>query len=47
VIALMVDLLFIEDDDVLAKKDCPHALRPCAGTGGMLSVAEEHLRALN
>ena len=48
VIALMVDLLFIEDDDVLAKKGIVRTLfDPAAGTGGMLSVAEEHLRALN
>lgn len=48
VIALMVNLLFIEDDEALAK---PGAIRtlydPTAGTGGMLSVAEEHLTALN
>ncbi len=48
VIALMVDLLFAEDDELLAK---PGIIRtifdPACGTGGMLSVAEEHLRRLN
>lgn len=45
VIRLMVNLIFIEDDDVLAPG---HAVvrtiyDPTAGTGGMLSVAAEHL----
>ena len=48
VIRLMVNLLFIEDDDVLTK---PGVVRniydPTAGTGGMLSVAGEHLAELN
>ena len=48
VIRLMVNLLFIEDDDVLSKQ---HVVRtiydPTAGTGGMLSIAGEHLEEHN
>jgi type I restriction enzyme M protein len=48
VIRLMVNLLFIEDDDAL---NTPGIIReiydPTAGTGGMLSVAEEYLREHN
>jgi type I restriction enzyme M protein len=48
VIRLMVNLLFIEDDDALTKPGVVRSLYdPTAGTGGMLSVAEEHLAALN
>lgn len=48
VIALMVNLLFIEDDEALAKPGVVRTLYdPTAGTGGMLSVAEEHLTELN
>jgi type I restriction enzyme M protein len=48
VIRLMVNLLFIEDDDALTKPGIVRSLYdPTAGTGGMLSVAEEHLRSLN
>ena len=48
VIRLMVNLLFIEDDDALAKPGVVRTLYdPACGTGGMLSVAEDHLRALN
>jgi len=48
VIRLMVNLLFIEDDDALARPGVVRSLYdPTAGTGGMLSVAEEHLAALN
>jgi len=48
VIRLMVDLLFIEDDDVLRKGGIVRTLYdPACGTGGMLSVAEEYLRELN
>ncbi len=46
VIRLMVDLLFIEDDDALSKPGIVRTIYdPTAGTGGMLSVAEEHLKA--
>lgn len=48
VIRLMVNLLFIADDEALSK---PGVVRniydPTAGTGGMLSIAEEHLRKFN
>ncbi len=48
VIRLMVDLLFITDDDTLARRAAIKTiLDPACGTGGMLSVAEEHLRSLN
>lgn len=48
VIRLMVNLLFIEDDDALSKPGVVRSLYdPTAGTGGMLSVAEEHLSTLN
>jgi len=48
VIRLMVNLLFIEDDDALSKPGVVRSLYdPTAGTGGMLSVAEEHLHSLN
>ena len=48
VIRLMVNLIFIEDDAALTKPGVVRALYdPTAGTGGMLSVAEEHLSSLN
>jgi type I restriction enzyme M protein len=48
VIRLMVNLLFIEDDDALNKPGIVRYLYdPTAGTGGMLSVAGEHLAGLN
>ncbi|MFA6135222.1 MAG: class I SAM-dependent DNA methyltransferase [Phycisphaerae bacterium] len=48
VIRLMVDLLFIEDDDALRQPGVVRSLYdPTAGTGGMLSVAGEHLAAMN
>jgi type I restriction enzyme M protein len=48
VIRLMVDLLFTEDAAILTKKGIVRTLYdPAAGTGGMLSVAEERLRELN
>lgn len=48
VIRLMVNLLFIEDDKALTKPGVVRSLYdPTAGTGGMLSVAEEHLITLN
>ena len=48
VIRLMVNLLFIEDDDALTKPGTVRSLYdPTAGTGGMLSIAEEHLREMN
>ncbi|QHP72172.1 SAM-dependent DNA methyltransferase [Bradyrhizobium sp. LCT2] len=48
VIRLMVNLLFVEDDEVLTKPGVVRTIYdPTAGTGGMLSVAGEHLAALN
>ncbi len=48
VIRLMVNLIFIEDDDVLSKPGVVRTIYdPTAGTGGMLSIAGEHLEELN
>ena len=48
VIRLMVNLIFIEDDDALSKPGVVRSLYdPTAGTGGMLSVAGEHLASHN
>ena len=48
VIRLMVNLIFVEDDDVLSKPGVVRTIYdPTAGTGGMLSVAGEHLAAQN
>ncbi len=48
VIRLMVNLLFIEDDDALTKPGIVRSMcDPTAGTGGMLSVSEEHLVSHN
>ena len=48
VIRLMVNLLFLEDNEVLTKKGIIRKLYdPACGTGGMLSIAEEYLRELN
>lgn len=48
VIRLMVNLIFLEDDDALTKKGVVRSLYdPTAGTGGMLSVAGEHLAEQN
>ncbi|MEZ5341779.1 MAG: class I SAM-dependent DNA methyltransferase [Acidimicrobiales bacterium] len=48
VIRLMVNLLFIDDDQLLSKPGIVKTMfDPACGTGGMLSVAEDHLRQLN
>jgi type I restriction enzyme M protein len=48
VIRLMVNLIFIEDDEALTKPGVVRSIYdPAAGTGGMLSVAGEHLAGLN
>lgn len=48
VIRLMVNLIFVEDDEVLTKPGVVRTLYdPTAGTGGMLSVAGEHLATMN
>ena len=48
VIRLMVNLLFVEDSDALIKPGVVRSLYdPTVATGGMLSVAEEHLGEMN
>lgn len=48
VIELMVDLLFENDDEALRDGDIVRSVYdPTAGTGGMLSVAEDHLTNMN
>jgi type I restriction enzyme M protein len=48
VIRLMVNLLFIEDREALTRPGVVRTLYdPTAGTGGMLSVSEEHVLAFN
>ncbi len=48
VIRLMVNLLFIEDDEALTKPGVVRSIYdPTAGTGGMLSVAGEHITSHN
>ena len=48
VIKLMVNLLFMDDRDILTQKGIVKTIFDCcAGTGGMLSVAEEYLNELN
>jgi type I restriction enzyme M protein len=48
VVKLMVHLLFAEDDAVLSTPGTVRTLfDPACGTGGMLSVGEEHLRELH
>ncbi len=48
VIRLMVNLIFIEDDDVLSTPGVVRTIYdPTAGTGGMLSIAGEYLEEHN
>jgi type I restriction enzyme M protein len=48
VIRLMVNLLFIPDEEILTTRGIVRTLYdPACGTGGMLSVAEEYVRELN
>ncbi|OKH51273.1 restriction endonuclease subunit M [Calothrix sp. HK-06] len=48
VIRLMVNLLFLNDRDILTQKGIVKTIYdPAAGTGGMLSVAEEYIKELN
>ncbi|MDX0640040.1 N-6 DNA methylase [Sinorhizobium medicae] len=48
VIRLMVNLLFVEDDDILSKPGVVRTIYdPTAGTGGMLSIADEYLSEHN
>ena len=48
VIELMVNILFAEDSDILTGNAVAKTMYdPACGTGGMLTVAEEHLKKLN
>ena len=48
VVRLMVNLLFMDDEDILTKQGITQTLYDsCAGTGGMGSVAQEFLKELN
>ncbi len=48
VIRLMVNLIFIEDDDILSRPGVVRTIYdPTAGTGGMLSIAGEYLEEHN
>ncbi len=48
IIELMVNILFDEDSDALRKQGVVRTLYdPACGTGGMLSVADEHLKKMN
>jgi len=48
VIELMVDILLAPESDTLAKANVVRSVYdPTAGTGGMLSVAEDHIRSAN
>ena len=48
VVRLMVNLLFARDGDILSKPGIVrHIYDPTAGTGGMLSVADEYIRSRN
>ena len=48
VIELMVNLIFDSDDEALTKEGAVRTVYdPACGTGGMLSVAEDHVRSLN
>ncbi|GAB3188979.1 type I restriction enzyme M protein [Micromonospora palomenae] len=47
-VRLVVDLMFAEDDEALLEKGAVRTVYdPTAGTGGMLSLADEHLRSQN
>jgi type I restriction enzyme M protein len=47
VIELMVNLLFADEEQLLTPGKIAKLYDPACGTGGMLSVAEEHLRRIN
>lgn len=48
VVRLMVNVLFARDGDILSKPGIVrHIYDPTAGTGGMLSVADEYIRSTN
>ena len=47
VISLMVNLMFSDEEDVFKAGIYKSIYDPTAGTGGMLSVSEEHIKAQN
>lgn len=47
VIELMVNILFDNDSELLVDNIAKTIYDPACGTGGMLSVAQEHLKSLN
>jgi type I restriction enzyme M protein len=48
VVSLLVDVLFLNDDEVLTKEGTVRSMYdPTAGTGGILSQAQERLHSLN
>lgn len=48
IIQLMVNVLFIEDKEALKKKGIIRTVYdPASGTGGMLSIASEHIEKIN
>lgn len=47
VIELMVNILFSNDEELLAKNIAKTIYDPACGTGGMLSVADDYLKKLN
>ena len=48
IIELMVNILFVEDSKALTKEGIVRTMYdPACGTGGMLSVAEMHLKGMN
>ncbi len=48
VVRLIVSLVFANDDEILSKKGVVRTVYdPTAGTGGMLSVADDYIRHLN
>jgi len=47
VIHLMVNIIFADEDRLLTPGRISTVYDPACGTGGMLSVAEEHLRSIN
>lgn len=48
VVRLMVNLLFARDDEMLSRPGVVRSIYdPTAGTGGMLSVAEDYIKGLN
>lgn len=48
VIELMTELLFVDDEDIINKKECSKSIYdPACGTGGMLSVASEYIENHN